>query len=485
MFKDIRNEYAVRTAPLNDPMEVELLLNTMSAEGWELYTLHEAETHSGKPCYNCIFTREVEFVEEPDNSDIGDIKSPLEKMFENSDEPYNLCLQVQRKMKEQKDKIKKIKAELETVKTEDEHKILNKEISRGLKELQDMKAELSAVIHPEKMFDKIETNKITILLSEELSCLADKNGVNELLSETVKLRQKLTDELGYVLPYVKFDSSEDLESNEFAILIRDIPAYKNVAFSNHRAIKKSEMQTKPKTSIEGYDEITRETIYWIGEEQTKDYWKNGKSAVEYIAQALEFITIKYAEDIIDYADINNYLDLVLKQNHYLVDSLIPEVVSIGEIRYILAQLISDRISIRDIVFIFEKIGDFAGDDEETDLVEEIRMSLSRQISESVADEDGHIAAYILGDDAIDIFCNLIENEEEGSPVDIKEVNKIIDKVDELIFDGVNNPEKTPLIVPVEVRAVVNGVLKGFLPNIKVIAKEELSKDYRLEVLGEI
>ena len=186
-----------------------------------------------------------------------------------------------------------------------------------------------------------------------------------------------------------------------------------------------------------------------------------------------------------YADINNYLDLVLKQNHYLVDSLIPEVVSIGEIRYILAQLISDRISIRDIVFIFEKIGDFAGDDEETDLVEEIRMSLSRQISESVADEDGHIAAYILGDDAIDIFCNLIENEEEGSPVDIKEVNKIIDKVDELIFDGVNNPEKTPLIVPVEVRAVVNGVLKGFLPNIKVIAKEELSKDYRLEVLGEI
>ena len=138
MFKDIRNEYAVRTAPLNDTTEVELLLNTMAEEGWELYTLHEAETHSGKPCYNCIFTREVEIYEEPADNQIGDIKSPLEKMFENSDEPYNQCVQVQRKMKERKDKIKKIKERLETVNTEDEHKILNKEISQELKKLQDM-----------------------------------------------------------------------------------------------------------------------------------------------------------------------------------------------------------------------------------------------------------------------------------------------------------------------------------------------------------
>ena len=181
----------------------------MSAEGWELYTLHEAETESGKPCYNCIFTREVEIYEEGETPEIGDIKSPLEKMYENSDEPYNQCVQAQRKMKEKKEKIKKIKERLETVNTENEHNLLNKEISREIKDLQDIKTELSAVIHPDKMFDTIETNKITILLSEELACLTDNEGVNDLLCETVKLRQKLTDELGYVLPYVKFDSSED------------------------------------------------------------------------------------------------------------------------------------------------------------------------------------------------------------------------------------------------------------------------------------
>ena len=37
-------------------------------------------------------------------------------------------------------------------------------------------------------------------------------------------------------------------------------------------------------------------------------------------------------------------------------------------------------------------------------------------------------------------------------------------------------EKTPIIVPSEIRALVSGVLKGFLPKVRVIAKEELSKD---------
>lgn len=485
MFKDIRNEYAVRTAPLNDPTEVELLLNTMAEEGWELYTLHEAETHSGKPCYNCIFSREVEIYEETNDNQIGDIKSPLEKMFENSDEPYNQCVQVQRKMKERKDKIKKIKERLEVVNTEDEHKILNKEISQELKKLQDMKAELYDVIQPEKMFDAIETNKVTIMLSEELACLTDKDGVNDLLCETVKLRQKLTDELGYVIPYVKFDCSEDLEPNRFEILVRDIPAFKGEIYPNCRAINKSQIQTPPETAIESYDEIAREIVYWIPEEETKDFWENGRSAVEFVIDALEFITVKHAEDILDYADINNYLDLVLKKNHYLVDSLIPEVVSVGEIRYILAQLISDYISVRDIVFIFEKIGDFASDDEEADIVEEIRMALSRQISKSIADEDNNITAFVLSDDTVDLFCNVIEDEENGTAIDIQSIDKVINKINKMIFDEGYKPEKTPIIVPSEIRALVSGVLKGFLPKVRVIAKEELSKDYRLDVLSEI
>ncbi len=136
MFKDFRTEYAVKIAPLDDATGIEYLLNSMSADGWELYTMHEAQTESGKPCYNCIFSREVEIIEEDFNTNVGDLDNPLEKMFRTAQEPYNLCLQFQRKIREKKNKIRKIKASLENISTEEEHAKLNLEISRELSELQ-------------------------------------------------------------------------------------------------------------------------------------------------------------------------------------------------------------------------------------------------------------------------------------------------------------------------------------------------------------
>ena len=63
--------------------------------------------------------------------------------------------------------------------------------------------------------------------------------------------------------------------------------------------------------------------------------------------------------------------------------------------------------------------------------------------------------------------------------------KFYDKMRPWIFEEGYKPEKTPIVVPSEIRAIVSGVLKGFIPKIRVIAKEELSKDYRLDVISEI
>ncbi|MDD3593866.1 MAG: FHIPEP family type III secretion protein [Candidatus Gastranaerophilales bacterium] len=489
MFKDIRNQYAVKTCPLDDAQGLELLLNTMAFEGWDLYTMNEAETPTGKACYNCIFVREIEILEEQDNSDIGDLKSPLEKMFETSDAPYNQCLQIQRKIKEKKEEIKKIKQALEVVGDEKKHQKLNKQIAEELRELKEMKLELSLAINPEKMFEGIETNKITIMLSEELSRLTDTNGENLLLNETVKSRQKLTEKLGFVLPYVKFDSCQNLEPNEFTILIRDIEAYKGTAFPGYRVFDKDGLTKKPKSAIASFNSITLEENFWVEESKTKDFWNKGKSTVEFIVEALEFITVKNADSILDYSDINNYMDLALKKNHYLVDSLIPEMISIGEIRTILAQLISSYVSVRDIVFIFEKINDYIGEDEEIDILTELRIGLARQISAMYADENREITVIMLGDKVSKKFESLIyispdeEIQERNIEIDIKVIQKVITNIMKEIKENNLEISNTPVITSCEIRDIVHNVLREFIPQIRVLAREEIAKDFNLNVVG--
>lgn len=75
-------------------------------------------------------------------------------------------------------------------------------MSAGYKELENLQHSLVRAISPDEMFDYITTEKFAIHLNEEIVEFVspDAENNNDLLSETVKVRQQLTDELGYVIP---------------------------------------------------------------------------------------------------------------------------------------------------------------------------------------------------------------------------------------------------------------------------------------------
>ena len=50
-------QYVIKSVPTDDKQALENLLNEMSEQGWDLYTMHEIETGSSFD-FNCIFVRE-------------------------------------------------------------------------------------------------------------------------------------------------------------------------------------------------------------------------------------------------------------------------------------------------------------------------------------------------------------------------------------------------------------------------------------------
>ena len=72
-------EYKIETCPSSDKEALEQLLNKMSDEGWELYSMSETEI-DGEYCYNCIFQREIIEVAdlEDDGASILDLKPTIE-----------------------------------------------------------------------------------------------------------------------------------------------------------------------------------------------------------------------------------------------------------------------------------------------------------------------------------------------------------------------------------------------------------------------
>jgi len=482
-------QYIIKSVPTDDKHTFEDLLNKMSDEGWDLYTMHEIENEDSFD-FNCIFTRQKQ---EEDATDLDDIvnvtsfKSRMEKMLAAPTTPYATCKEIQLKISNQKDLIKRIKSELENEYLSiDEKNKLNTQMSDELRHLDSLKQALVNEISPYNMYTTIKEEKFTVNLSEEILDLVALEYNDGLLSETVKIRQNLTDKLGYVIPHIHFHNDDELNQNEFSIKIHDVEVFRGLVFPNYKAFYKDDLKGYKITEddIVSIDEMTNKKIVWIQQDKTKDFWIQGFSAVEYIGKAVEYISIKEVSDIMDYNDINKYVEIVLENNSFLVDNIIPDFITAADLKYLLTCLIRERVSIKNIVYLFEKINDYANEPTKEDLLDKVRLAFSKLIVKDLV-KDGEIKVIEFDDltlDKVDNFFNS-EDDENIIRIDADDVQEIAARINKLAKS--KKLDIPILAVPMDLRHMCFVILSEFVPNIRVLACEELVSDFNVKFIGKV
>lgn len=493
MFRKNRMEYVIKTCSSSDAQDLQNLLNEMSMNGWDLYSMHDVEDDEGA-LLNCIFMREAKS-DNPSESDIiniSDFKSQMEKMLSPKMTEYEKCLDLQAKIRNRKNSINQIKAEIEgEAPASVSRKKLNDKISAGLKELEDLKVQLNKATSPDLMYSKLHEEKLTIYLSEELLGLVDSDRTadfeDDLIAETVKSRLHVTEKYGYIIPKVVFKDDENLNPCEFSIRIRGMEVFTAGVVPNSLMFFSDDIHTehKIKNSVNAIDEITDRKVIWIEKDMAKDFWQKGISASEYIARALEYVAVKHVDDLLDYDDIDKYLEVVEKENDFLIDNIIPDLLTYSDIKYLLTSLIKEKVSIRNITYIFEKINDFAEEGSKADILNKIRLSLSRQICKHYVNEDGEtISAFELSEKSYsEIVLGCDESEDCLIKIDGTLAEKLADKIAKKMKRlKIHNPI---LIVPMDYRQIFFTLLSLYINNVTVLASEELGCAFKIESLGEI
>ena len=480
-------QYVIKTCSSENTQELQNLLNEMSMNDWELYSMQETENDEGQVLCHCIFMKEVESDSNNSNSDILNIfKSRMEKMLSPELSPYEICLEIQGKIREQKAKIAKYKIELEgEAPASVSRKKLNDKISAGLKELDELKLKLSKATSPDSMYSKLKEEKLSIHLSEEILNNPD-SFEEELVAETVKSRYKLTNEIGYVIPKIIFEDDDTLNPYEFCIKVRGLEVFKANVYPEYLMFFEKELQLDEKieNSITEVDEITGKNIVWIEKSTAKDFWQKGLSCPEFIARAIEFIAVKYVDSLLDYEELDKYIDVVSNMNEFLVENIIPDYISIADLRFILTSLVREKVSIKDITAIFEKINDFIQESTKSDLIKKIRLSLSRQICKNYTDENGVISGFEVSEKTLENFTpNFEEDDDSIVRIDASFAETLAHTIEEQAKKY--NIENPILFVPLELRHLLFTLLSNYLNNITVLAQEEIGCNAEIDVIVEI
>ena len=97
---------------------------------------------------------------------------------------------------------------------------------------------------------------------------------------------------------------------------------------------------------------------------------------------------------------NPHLDSLRESHPAVVDELVPTILGLGQVQRILANLLRERVSIRDLVTILETLADYGPLTKDTDILTEyVRQALARQISQQYRPESGPLPGpypWILG-----------------------------------------------------------------------------------------
>ena len=212
------------------------------------------------------------------------------------------------------------------------------------------------------LFSNLGVDILRLYISEDLIPYAEPMEKNMLLPAISEARLKLADDFGYVIQAVRVLDDEKLQSNQMSFEVREKEVYK-FSFYPEGYIVKAPVLKLAGVDIDGLPialNINSDTKwYWIDEKIAEKLSKSDcLSAKEYLIHMIMEIALKFVDEIFTTATAVSYEQLG-KMQLADFDINVRNFCSYEDLRYVLVALLQDRISIKDVIFVLEKLHFYA------------------------------------------------------------------------------------------------------------------------------
>ena len=260
----------------------------------------------------------------------------------------------------------------------------NNQIESIEDEINASEEEAEEIRKPENVVSLLQVDPIELEFGYGIIPLADVNQGGDLLDRVVMIRRQIALELGTVVPIIRLRDNIQLNPNQYIIKIKGIQVTEGeILFDHYMAMNPGYVEEEI-TGIPTYEPSFHLPAIWITESQRERAESLGYTVVDppsIIATHLTEVIRTHIAELLTRQDVQNLVNNLKETNPVLVDELIPKLLGLGEVQKVLQNLLSEGISIRDLLSIFETLADHASATRDTDvLTEYTRQSLKRAIS---------------------------------------------------------------------------------------------------------
>ncbi len=322
-----------------------------------------------------------------------------------------------------------------------------------------------------------------------------------LLKRITLLRRQIAQELGFVIPTVRVRDNLELGVHQYRIKLRGVPVASGEVRPNmylilHGAGGVGGAPSAPE--IPGED--TKEPAFglparWIEpgfRDQAELFGYTVVDPVGVIITHLSETIRSLAAELLTRQDVRQLVDQLKTQYPALVEELIPDQLSLGELQRVLQNLLRERVPIRDLVTILESISPLLRTTRDPDqLSEAARQGLARAICRQLAEgPENQIVAFALGPRLQELLLNSLTAAESGSPgtvlalppdVTRQLITRLAAAMESLAAGEGGSAARPVLVCPPKLRLPLRRLTERSLPGLVLLSYLEVAPGYRLEI----
>lgn len=349
------------------------------------------------------------------------------------------------------------------------------------------KKKLEWLKKPESVASLLAMDPMELEIGYALIPLVDPEQGGDLLDRVTMIRRQAALELGIVTPPIRIRDNIQLKPTTYVVKIRGFEVGKGLIKLDKYLAMKTLAVTEEIDGEPDIEPVFGSSAIWIKEEQRNNAEKKGYTVVDaptIISTHMQEIIRKNAPDLITRQDVQSLMDS-LKQTHpTVVAELIPGQLSLGEVQKVLHSLLQEGLSIRDLLTITETLADWAPKTKDIGfLTEQVRMSLSRQITRQYLSKDGTLLAITLHPKLENELCENLRETAEGQQLilDPARLQKITQAVQEEIKRNIR--EVLIILCSPRIRRHFKNLIMRTLPQIGVLSYNEVTSDVEVRSVG--
>jgi flagellar biosynthesis protein FlhA len=252
---------------------------------------------------------------------------------------------------------------------------------------------------PEKMEELLNLDTLQIELGYGLLSLADPKKGGDVLERVTSVRRNFVQEMGFIIPAVRLRDNLELQPNDYRFVFRGQLIATGEVMPGYSLAMNTNNSTEVLPGVQTTEPVFGLPATWITEVERKNAEMAGYTVVDPASVLVTHFseTIKrHCHQILSRQDVQVLLDNLKENNPALVNELVPTLLSVGQVQRILQNLLSEGVSIRNLVGILERVADYAATTKNPDeLSEQARKAIGAQVVKPYLDNNNNLPAITL------------------------------------------------------------------------------------------